>query len=75
MKACTFFEVYVNSKNSLSHFVEQYDNALKSKFEKETKDYFESLNSSYKLIIGFYFERHLHEVYMNAILNLFQDEL
>nr|KAJ0220293.1 hypothetical protein LSAT_V11C200052210 [Lactuca sativa] len=46
------FDVYVNSKTSLRQFVEQYDNALKSKIEKETKPDFESLNSSYKLVTG-----------------------
>ncbi|KAL4592423.1 hypothetical protein LXL04_005417 [Taraxacum kok-saghyz] len=71
----SFFDAYVNSKTSLRQFVEQYDNALKSKIEKETKADFESLNSSYKLITGFYFERQFHESYTNAIFKLFQDEL
>lgn len=36
-----FFDDYVTSKTSLKQFVEQYDNALKSKVEKENKvDYF-----------------------------------
>ena len=64
------FDVYVNSKTSLRQFVEQYDNALKSKIEKETKPDFESLNSSYKLVIGFYFVRQFHDAYSNAIFKL-----
>ena len=32
-----FFDGYVNSKTTLKQFVEQYDNALRSKVEKETK--------------------------------------
>ncbi|GJX29873.1 FAR-RED impaired response 1-like protein isoform X1 [Tanacetum coccineum] len=70
-----FFDVYVNSKTSLRQFVEQYDNALKNKIEKENKADFDSLNSSYKLITGFYFERQFHECYTNAIFKLFQDKL
>ncbi|GJU53728.1 FAR-RED impaired response 1-like protein isoform X1 [Tanacetum coccineum] len=70
-----FFDGYVNSKTSLRQFVEQYDNALKNKIEKENKADFDSLNSSYKLITGFYFERQFHECYTNAIFKLFQDEL
>nr|KAJ0217222.1 hypothetical protein LSAT_V11C300141690 [Lactuca sativa] len=63
-----FFDVCVNSKTSLQQFVEQYDNALKSKIEKENKADFEPLNSSYKL-------RQFQEAYTNAIFKLFQDEL
>ncbi|XP_052624893.1 protein FAR1-RELATED SEQUENCE 6-like [Lactuca sativa] len=70
-----FFDAYVNSKTSLRQFVEQYDNALKSKIKKENKADFESLNSSYKLVTGFYFERQFQEAYRNAIFKLFQDEL
>ncbi|KAJ9563122.1 hypothetical protein OSB04_008282 [Centaurea solstitialis] len=69
------FDGYVNSKTSLQQFVEQYDNALKSKIEKETMADFESLNSSYKLITEFHFERQFHKAYTNAIFKLFQDEL
>ncbi|PWA47593.1 Protein FAR1-RELATED SEQUENCE 6 [Artemisia annua] len=70
-----FFDGYVNSKTSLRQFVEQYDNALKSKMEKENKANFDSLNSSYKLLTQFFIERQFHESYTNAIFKLFQDEL
>ncbi|PWA80627.1 hypothetical protein CTI12_AA195090 [Artemisia annua] len=70
-----FFDGYVNSKTSLRQFVEQYDNALKSKMEKENKADFDSLNSSYKLLTQFFIERQFHESYTNAIFKLFQDEL
>ncbi|PWA53153.1 Protein FAR1-RELATED SEQUENCE 6 [Artemisia annua] len=70
----SFFDGYVNSKTSLRQFVEQYDNALKSKIEKETKADFESLNSSYMMITQFNFERQFHDTYTNAIFKLFQKE-
>ncbi|XP_071738671.1 protein FAR-RED ELONGATED HYPOCOTYL 3-like [Rutidosis leptorrhynchoides] len=82
-----FFDDYVNSKTSLWQFVEQYDNALKSKIEKENKaDFdslnakenkadFDSLNASYKLMTAFYFERQFRESYTNAMFKLIQVEL
>nr|XP_043625847.1 protein FAR1-RELATED SEQUENCE 6-like [Erigeron canadensis] len=70
-----FFDAYVNSKTSLRQFVEQYDNALKSKVEKETSADHDSLNYSYRLISGLNIEKQFHEAYTNEIFNLFQDEL
>ncbi|KAL6502585.1 hypothetical protein OROHE_024238 [Orobanche hederae] len=70
-----FFDEYVNSKTSLSQFVEQYDSALKSKVNKENKADFASSNSSYQLISSRSFEKQLQENYTNAIFKLFQDEL
>ncbi|XP_048127783.1 protein FAR-RED ELONGATED HYPOCOTYL 3-like [Rhodamnia argentea] len=70
-----FFDDYVSSKTSLKQFVEQYDNALKSKVEKENKaDYFSS-NSTYKSVTDCFFEKQFHESYTNDIFRLFQDEL
>ena len=37
-----FFDGYVNSKTTLKQFNEQYNNALKSKVEKEMKTDFKS---------------------------------
>ncbi|XP_071694578.1 protein FAR1-RELATED SEQUENCE 6-like [Rutidosis leptorrhynchoides] len=70
-----FFDDFVNSKTSLRQFVEQYDNALKSKIEKENKADFDSLNASYKLMTGFYFERQFRDSYTNAMFKLVQVEL
>ncbi|GJZ52754.1 FAR-RED impaired response 1-like protein, partial [Tanacetum coccineum] len=64
-----FFDGYVNSKTSLRQFVEQYDNALKSKMEKENMADFDSLNSSYKLLTQFSIERQFQESYTNAVFN------
>nr|XP_043639390.1 protein FAR1-RELATED SEQUENCE 6-like [Erigeron canadensis] len=70
-----FFDGYVNSKTMLRQFVEQYDNALKNKMEKEIKADYASLNSSNQLLTRYHFERQFQETYTNAIFNLFQDEL
>ncbi|XP_028062710.1 protein FAR1-RELATED SEQUENCE 5-like [Camellia sinensis] len=42
-----FFDGYVNSKATLKQFVEQYDNALRSKVEKEMEADFKSRNKLY----------------------------
>ncbi|XP_028062049.1 protein FAR1-RELATED SEQUENCE 8-like [Camellia sinensis] len=42
-----FFDGYVNSKTTLKQFVEQYDNALRRKVEKEIKADFKSRNKLY----------------------------
>ncbi|XP_057439848.1 protein FAR-RED IMPAIRED RESPONSE 1-like [Lotus japonicus] len=70
-----FFDGYVNSKTSLGQFVQQYDNALKSKMEKENKADFDFLNSSYQLITSSHFEKQFKEAYNNTIFKSFQDEL
>ncbi|XP_052198814.1 protein FAR1-RELATED SEQUENCE 6-like isoform X2 [Diospyros lotus] len=70
-----FFDGYVGPKTSLKQFVEQYDNALKSKVEKETKADFASFHSSIPLITGCHFEKQFQEAYTNDTFKLFQDEL
>ncbi|XP_039118766.1 protein FAR1-RELATED SEQUENCE 6-like isoform X2 [Dioscorea cayenensis subsp. rotundata] len=70
-----FFDGYVGPTTSLKQFVEQYDNALKSKIEKENKADFASFNSCFPLITDCYFEKQLQEAYTNEIFKLFQDEL
>ncbi|KAH7685558.1 FHY3/FAR1 family protein [Dioscorea alata] len=70
-----FFDGYVGPTTSLKQFVEQYDNALKSKIEKENKADFASFNSNFSLLTDCYFEKQLHEAYTNEIFKLFQNEL
>jgi len=41
----TFFDGYINSMTTLQQFVQQYDNALQHKWEKEKEDDFASLNT------------------------------
>ncbi|KAJ0962993.1 hypothetical protein J5N97_028115 [Dioscorea zingiberensis] len=70
-----FFDGYVGPTTSLKQFVEQYDNALKSKIEKENKSDFASFNSSFPIMTDCHFEKQLQEAYTNEIFKLFQDEL
>ncbi|XP_074571837.1 protein FAR-RED IMPAIRED RESPONSE 1-like [Curcuma longa] len=70
-----FFDGYVHSKTTLKQFVEQYDNALKSKIEKENNSDFASFNSIIPVISGHPIEKQFQSVYTNKIFKLFQDEI
>ncbi|XP_059663719.1 protein FAR1-RELATED SEQUENCE 6-like [Cornus florida] len=71
----SFFDRYVHSKTTLKQFVEQYDNALKSKVEKENKADFVSFSTTIPTITKFSIEVQYQEVYMHDVFKFFQDEL
>ncbi|KAG6495182.1 hypothetical protein ZIOFF_042973 [Zingiber officinale] len=52
-----FFDEYVHSKTSLKQFVEQFENSLKKKIEKEKNLDFGSFNSMIPVISGYPIER------------------
>ncbi|KAG6481890.1 hypothetical protein ZIOFF_058513 [Zingiber officinale] len=70
-----FFDEYVHSKTSLKQFVEQYDNALKKKIEKEKHLDFGSFNSMIPVITDYPIERQFQNFYTNNLFKLFQDEI
>ena len=55
--------------------MEQYDNALKSKIEKENKADFTTFNSSFPMLPDCHFKKQLQDAYTNENFKLFQDEL
>ncbi|XP_028093018.1 protein FAR1-RELATED SEQUENCE 6-like [Camellia sinensis] len=61
-----FFDGYVNSKTTLKQFVEQYDNALRSKVEKETKADFKFRNKLYDCLTVYRFEKQFRVAYTNS---------
>lgn len=61
----SFFDGYVNSKISLKQFVEQYDNALRDKIEKENKADFSSFNTTIVCISHFGFEFQFQKSFTN----------
>lgn len=70
-----FFDGYVNSKTSLKQFVEQYENALRSKAEKETDEDFKSFNSRIPCITKYEMERQFQMEFTSAKFKEFQEEL
>ncbi|KAK0580192.1 hypothetical protein LWI29_037745 [Acer saccharum] len=70
-----FFNGYVNSKTSLKQFVEQYENALRDKVEKEKHADFNSLNTQIPCITHYAIEKQFQAVYTNAKFREFQQEV
>ncbi|XP_028126585.1 protein FAR-RED IMPAIRED RESPONSE 1-like [Camellia sinensis] len=70
-----FFDGYVNLKTTLKQFVEQYDNALRSKVEKEMKADFKSRNKLYDCLTMYEFEKQFRAAYTNAKFKEVQVEL
>ncbi|GMP66064.1 hypothetical protein CsSME_00026585 [Camellia sinensis var. sinensis] len=70
-----FFDGYVSSKTTLKQFVKQYDNALRSKVEKETKADFKSRNKLYDCLMVYRFEKQFHAVYTNSNFKKVQVEM
>ncbi|XP_031285457.1 protein FAR-RED IMPAIRED RESPONSE 1-like [Pistacia vera] len=70
-----FFDGYVNSKTTLKQFVEQYENALCDKVEKENEADFRSWKSWIPCITGYPMEKQFQEAYTTAKFKEFQQEL
>ncbi|XP_024634327.2 protein FAR-RED IMPAIRED RESPONSE 1 [Medicago truncatula] len=71
----SFFDGYVTSKTTLKQFVEQYDNALKDKIEKENIADFRSFNTVIACISHFGFEFQFQKAFTNAKFQEFQLEI
>ncbi|XP_045791255.1 protein FAR1-RELATED SEQUENCE 6-like [Trifolium pratense] len=71
----SFFDGYVNSKTTLKQFVEQYDNALRDKIEKENLADFGSFNTSIACLSHYGFESQFQKAFTNAKFKEFQDEV
>ncbi|CAJ2652727.1 unnamed protein product [Trifolium pratense] len=71
----SFFDGYVNSKTTLKQFVEQYDNALKDKIEKESKADFNSFNTTIACISRFGFESQFQKAFTNEKFKEIQTEI
>ncbi|GJN11445.1 hypothetical protein PR202_ga29639 [Eleusine coracana subsp. coracana] len=69
------FEGYVNDRTTLKQFVEQYDNALRDKVEKENKPDCKSFQEVIPCITHYEFGRQFQETYTNVKFKEFQDQL
>nr|XP_043625945.1 protein FAR1-RELATED SEQUENCE 5-like [Erigeron canadensis] len=70
-----FFDKYVNKKTTLKQFVEQYENALRDRAEKENKEDFNSYNIHYPPIAHYAMEEQMREIFTHAKFKEFTEEL
>uniref|UniRef100_A0A453HXH2 Protein FAR1-RELATED SEQUENCE n=1 Tax=Aegilops tauschii subsp. strangulata TaxID=200361 RepID=A0A453HXH2_AEGTS len=70
-----FFDGYVHARTTLKQFVEQYENALRDKVEKETKADSKSFQEEIPCITHFDFEKQFQVAYTNAKFQEFQEKL
>lgn len=70
-----FFDGYVTSKTTLKQFVEQYDNALRSKVVKEQNADFKSFNSWIPCVTFYAMEKQVQDIYTISKFKEFQQEL
>nr|XP_043630047.1 protein FAR1-RELATED SEQUENCE 1-like [Erigeron canadensis] len=70
-----FFDKYVNKKTTLKQFVEQYENALRDRAEKENKEDFNSYNIQYPSITRYAMEEQMREIFTHAKFKEFREEL
>ncbi|GKC54438.1 FAR-RED impaired response 1-like protein [Tanacetum coccineum] len=71
----SFFDKYLNKKTTLKQFVEQYENALRDRAEKENVEDFNSYNSWYPPITHYAMEEQMKHVLTNAKFKEFREEL
>ncbi|KAK2653381.1 hypothetical protein Ddye_013237 [Dipteronia dyeriana] len=70
-----FFDGYINSKTTLKQLVEQYENALRDKVEKEKHADFSYLNTQIPCITHYAIEERFKVVYTNEKFREFQQEV
>lgn len=70
-----YFDGYVNSSSTLKIFLEQYEMALRDKYENELAEELKSKYNSVKCNSGFYWERPLEKVLTRKIFKLIQNQL
>ncbi|KAI4333353.1 hypothetical protein L6164_018179 [Bauhinia variegata] len=70
-----FFDGYLNLKTTLKEFLEQYDNALSDKVEKECLADFSSLSTPIHCVSHFGIEYQFQRAFTNAKFKEFQEEI
>nr|XP_011462341.1 PREDICTED: protein FAR1-RELATED SEQUENCE 5-like [Fragaria vesca subsp. vesca]XP_011462342.1 PREDICTED: protein FAR1-RELATED SEQUENCE 5-like [Fragaria vesca subsp. vesca] len=71
----SFFDGHVNSKTTLKQFVEQYENALRSKVEKENYEDFKCFSYSLPGATHYNMEKQAQDIYTTSKFKEFRDEL
>ncbi|XP_058109541.1 protein FAR1-RELATED SEQUENCE 5-like [Magnolia sinica] len=71
----SFFDGYVNAESTLKEFLEQYDTALQSRYDKESLADFEMMQTKPNLRTTTPFEKQAANVYTAEIFKVFQVEI
>ncbi|KAI8536262.1 hypothetical protein RHMOL_Rhmol10G0243100 [Rhododendron molle] len=71
----SYFDGYIHSNTTLKEFVEQYDNALRKKVQKEEEAHARSLNVQIQKVSPYKFENQFQQVYTIAKCKEFRDQV
>ncbi|KAI8559355.1 hypothetical protein RHMOL_Rhmol04G0166600 [Rhododendron molle] len=71
----SYFDGYIHSNTTLKEFVEQYDNALRKKVQKEEEANARSLNVQIQKVSPYKFENQFQQVYTIAKCKEFRDQV
>ncbi|XP_019177388.1 PREDICTED: protein FAR1-RELATED SEQUENCE 5-like [Ipomoea nil] len=71
----SYFDGYINASTTLQQFVKQYEKALESRYEKEVKADYDSINTAPVLKTPSPMEKQASEVYTRKLFAKFQGEL
>lgn len=71
----SFFDGYVNASTTLQLFVKQYEKALESRYEKEVKADYDTINTAPVLKTPSPMEKQAAELYTRKLFTKFQEEL
>lgn len=71
----SYFDGYINASTTLQFFVKQYEKALESRYEKEVKADYDTMNTTPVLKTPSPMERQASEVYTRKLFMKFQEEL
>lgn len=71
----SYFDGYINASTTLQLFVKQYEKALESRYEKEVKADYDSINTAPVLKTPSPMEKQVAELYSRKLFLKFQEEL
>lgn len=71
----SYFDGYVNASTTLQMFIKQYEKALESRYEKEVKADYDTINTAPTLKTPSPMEKQASELYTRKLFMKFQEEL
>ncbi|KAJ3683340.1 hypothetical protein LUZ60_013567 [Juncus effusus] len=70
-----FFDGYITPETSIKSFIEQYDTAMRLRYDREMYDDFRSLQQCPDILSGLLFEAQIAKVYTINVFLKFQDQV